>query len=140
VDGVYEISRMRHTSCTQRVSVDLLKLSNFRVADNPEVAPSTITNAFIGFKSNGRTDNFRLARHSGPVCIWVLKRIVDTIRHMTHYAPTPRWVAAARQECLQTGLETLRRASQCALIISHKFLDTFICEFVCDVETLPGKV
>jgi hypothetical protein len=43
-------------------------------------------------------DSGRVARHSGPVCIWVLKHIVDTIRHPTQYPPTPRWVAAARQE------------------------------------------
>jgi hypothetical protein len=38
------------------------------------------------------------------------------------------------------ALQTLRRASQRALIISHKFLDAFICEFVCDVKALPGEV
>jgi hypothetical protein len=36
--------------------------------------------------------------------------------------------------------QTLRRAPQCALTISHKFLDTFGGEFVCDVEALPGKI
>ncbi len=30
--------------------------------------------------------------------------------------------------------QTLRRAPRCALIVSHKFLDTFGGEFVCDVE------
>src|SRR5258708_5887894 len=36
--------------------------------------------------------------------------------------------------------QILRRASQCALIISHKFLDTFGGELVCNVKALPGKV
>jgi hypothetical protein len=38
-----------------------------------------------------------------------------------------------------SGLRKLYRTSQCALIIGHKFLDTSICEFVCDVKGLPEK-
>src|SRR5439155_8353881 len=41
---------------------------------------------------------------------------------------------------VSTSLQTLRRASQRALIITHKFLDTLSCEFMCDVKAFPGKV
>ncbi len=47
--------------------------------------------------------------------------IVDTIRHLTPYPPTPRWVSSAAARMSPTGLQTLRRGSQGALIISHKF-------------------
>src|SRR5437016_950913 len=51
--------------------------------------------------------------------------------------------ARARPEEKPIALSTiapLRRSSQCALIIRHKFLDTLGCEFMCDVKALPWKV
>ncbi len=81
--------------------------------------------------------------------VWPLTRDLCAFGCLNRrYDPSPDAVSAHVQGGLQsgaarmlpTGLQTLRRASQCALIISHKFLDTFICEFVCDVEALPGQV
>jgi hypothetical protein len=66
---------------------------------------------------------------------------------LAHYAKLCRENSQIKDRCCSgaarmspTGLQTLGRGSQCALIISHKFLDTTICEFVCGVEDLPGKV
>src|SRR5207302_8628714 len=73
-----------------------------------------------------------------PVCV---KCAADTVTHVTRGCPrSPIDRTATTQTLSPTHQQTLRRSSQYALIISHKFLDTLGCEFMCDVKALPWKV